>query len=262
MSNKHLTLSDLKQRGLRLTKTEATELLPHITEISHRGLDDNYVFVGPDDIEDIDWEDEDESGNDQKEEKKVWEFYISDNDGWTVVGDYNLDENGNLKGTALDLFNEKRFPFRQIPASQVGKGDSTGNVKVMLDVDDDEDEIKDTFAAALTEEQEANLMATIGITTENSSEEYLNALNTFIAGIDGEVPPKLLKKQADLEAVVSSSQSEGKESNQEGKKEHYLTKRKRLKDAGLMEYTITQEDVDNSKFVGKVGDVIEIPIPA
>jgi hypothetical protein len=270
MSKKPITLSDLKERGLILTKDDATQLLPHITEISHRGLEINVVF-GPDKLFIVDYDeddqDEDEPQDQADHEKMIWEFNEGES-GWSVIGDHNLDEDGNLTGHALEFYNTIKdeadkdgLPqnlFRQIPESQVGKGDSSGRVRMLLDLDDDEQTIMEAFT--LTEEQEANLMLTIGITTENTPEEYLNALNTFIAGIDGEVPPKILSKRTQLEEVVSASQSEN--SNSESKKEHYLTKRKRLKDAGLMEYTITQEDVDNSKYAGKVGDVIEIPIPS
>lgn len=70
-------------------------------------------------------------------EKLIWEFLLTD--GWHTVGDYNLDGEGNLKGFALEAKNDGVFGimFRQTPESQIGKGDSTGKVKIMLEVDDE-----------------------------------------------------------------------------------------------------------------------------
>lgn len=220
MSQKQITLSDLKERGLRLTKDDATELLPFITEISHRGLDDNYIYIGPlkNDVEDF--EDE-ELIDDEPEDDHLDE-----------VDDHPSDEVPEDTADAVDEQQESKY-----------------------------DEDPETLSA----EQEGNLMKAIGITVENTPEEYLAALNSFIEGTD-EVPPKLLNKKAFLEETIAASSESQSQTNDgseqtEGKKEHYLTKRKRLKDAGLMEYTITQEDIDNSKYSGKAGDVIEIPIP-
>jgi hypothetical protein len=246
MSKKHLTLSDLKAQGLRLTKTEATELLPHITEISHRGLDDNYLFVEPEDIDDLNDEDpEDEDIEKRYECRKerliaIGAVYSPDDKGF-VCNHCFIDDQDVLNGDDEDF--EENLDLAKIAIASA--------------VNDNSD--------SLAEEQEVNLMATIGITTDNSPEEYLNALYSFIGEIPDEVPPKLLKKLAQLQELVSPP-SETNSTNAENtetadsKKEHYATKRKRLKDAGLMEYTITQEDVDSSKYAGKVGDVIEIPI--
>lgn len=256
MPKKPITLSDLKERGLILTKYEATDLLPHITEISHRGAEINVVF-GSDKLLIEDYDDknddlpnvtiqsrieyielEDFVFNEEKQawideegtivtKEEVYASYPSNDDFYTLVQERIVD------AAPID----KNDPFDSGVNDQ-----NTGEELIPL-----------------SEEQEVDLMATIGITTESSPEEYLNALNTFINGIDGEVPPKLLIKRSQLEEVVIASETNNAD-NSENKKEHYLTKRKRLKDAGLMEYTITQEDIDSARLVGKVGDIIEIPI--
>lgn len=77
----------------------------------------------------------------EEQEKLIWEFTESENQ-WVTIGQHNLDENGNLKGRALEFKESVDLPegnyfFRQTPESQIGKGDSTGRVRIILDVDDD-----------------------------------------------------------------------------------------------------------------------------
>ena len=66
------------------------------------------------------------------------------------------------------------------------------------------------------------------------------------------------KEEADFE------EEESKINDGPVKKEHPKTKAKRLKDAGLFEHTVTQEDLENNPELAengvKEGNVIEVPI--
>ncbi len=69
-------------------------------------------------------------------EKLIWECNLGGL--WYTMGSYNLDEDGNLKGHALEFYETTKDMFRRTPPSQIGIGDSTGINKILLDVDDDQ----------------------------------------------------------------------------------------------------------------------------
>lgn len=129
-----------------------------------------------------------------------------------------------------------------------------------------EDKEDNDDSSKLTESQEDELLAFLGLTKENSPEEYCAALSDYISTNESH-DPKLLNKLQELSDHFCSNVSDpspGIKIQRPTPGEHHATKKKRLKDAGLMEHIVNQEDLDNNPELSetgvKPGDVIEIPI--
>lgn len=216
-----LTLSDLKSQGLELTKDEAQELAPLIREVSHTGdLSANTVYEGDDNETGDAWF----KGGDAKnnsEDKLIWEHNLGP-EGWCTLAPENLDEFGNLKGSALELFEFMKsqpdsergdctsYWFRQTPESQIGQGDSTGKVKILRSIDD---EVLPTAKKSQSADQ--NVTETDNSVTETEATTDENAADQ--TGEAGDPTGATLDEKADNKA------------------EHRKTKAKRLKEAGLIE---------------------------
>ncbi len=264
MNKKHLTLSDLKEQGLVLSKTDAQELHHHISRIAQHGSNSDVIFDGEDDSDELDITEVDLKANDDYLEKRyaarkrqlegIGAVYSTADDGFNC-GESFIYDDGLMMGDDDDFEETLELAMMGLEAAKK-KAENDGDLVNSTEDNDD--------SSKLTESQEDELLAFLGLTKENSPEEYYAALYDYISTSQSD-DPKLLKKLQELSDHLGTNASDkapGIKIQRPLPGEHHATKKKRQKEQGLQDHVVSQEDLDNIPELieagVKVGDTIEI----